>query len=263
MSKNLASTVGAALAKAPDSRSHRTNDTGLLRPTIEAYGELESAYDFFNEHLFVRLFGVRLPNVMLTMPKSRKYQGYFQHQSWNSSRGEHVRASEIALNPAFFLSLQEVSQTLVHEMVHLGQAEHPETFGEPSPRGYHNTLFAESMIAIGLMPSSTGMPGGRTTGVRMAEYVITNGPFARAYERFRRNGYEIRWSSSFIRNNTSGTGPTGQFYSPNAAQDREREQKRRSKTKYTCAACGLNAWAKPQARLACVTCSVLMREVES
>ena len=271
MSKNLARRVVGTPSKQPVSRLDRTNETGFLRPTIEAYGDLEGGYDFFNEFLFVRAFDVRLPNVMLTMPKHKRYQGYFQHRSWSSAAGKHVCASEIALNPEFFDSLQEVCQTLVHEMVHLAQAESPEVFGKPSPRAYHNRDFARSMIKVGLMPSSTGLPGGKMTGVGMREYVIAGGPFARAYEQFVRNGYEIRWSSSFVRDIPPGTNSTNSADAQSSAQDRERErerererdQKRRSKTKYSCAVCGLNAWAKPQVRLACVTCSTLMQEARS
>lgn len=265
MSKNLARRAVGAPSKQPVSRLDRSNETGFSRPTIEAYGDLEGGYDFFNEYLFVRKFDVRLPNVMLTMPKHKRYQGYFQHRSWGSAAGRHVCASEIVLNPEFFDSLQEVCQTLVHEMVHLAQAEFPEVFGKPSPRAYHNRDFARSMIKVGLMPSSTGLPGGKMTGVGMREYVIAGGPFARAYEQFVRNGYEIRWSSSFVRNipPDSASGPGNRGNAQGSAQDRERDQKRRSKTKYPCAACGLNAWAKPQVKLACVTCSTLMQEVRS
>ena len=248
--------IAPNVIKAAQLQLDRTKENKLLRPTIEAYGELESAFDFYNEFLFVRTFNVRLKNVMLTMPKHRRYQGYFQHKSWNSINNHHAYASEIALNPNFFNSPQEVCQTLVHEMVHLAQAEHPEIFGKPSPRNYHNKRFAQSMITIGLMPSSTGKPGGKMTGVGMSDYVIEDGQFAHAYEQFIKNGYEIRWSSSFVRNNTSNIDITN----PLSSQDAVHDQKRRSKTKYSCNTCGLNAWAKPQVQLACVTCSTLMQE---
>jgi len=249
LSKEMAAHVKSELS---DNTIDRTNDKEIVRPTIEAYEELERAFDFFNLHLFIQKFGVQLPHVMLTMPKSRRYQGYFQHDSWNTTRNECISASEIALNPQFFSSQVEVCQTLVHELVHLGQAEHPEIFGRPSPRGYHNKAFAKSMITIGLMPSTTGKPGGKTTGTSMSDYIIEGGPFASAYERFIRSGYEIRWSSMPLAN-------SGQSFDGDKIEE-EREQKKRSKTKYSCDVCHLNAWAKPQVKLAFVTCSRLMRE---
>ncbi len=244
----------------------RTNENKpkVLRPTIEAYNDLENAFDFFNEFLFVRLFDARLPNVVLTMPKSRHYQGYFQHRSWNSAKGEHESASEIALNPLFFDSEIEVLQTLTHEMVHLGQAEHPDIFGKPSPRGYHNKGFEKAMITLGLMPSSTGKPGGKTTGPTMSDYVIPGGPFELVFEQFKKMGHEIRWSSSFVRNTSeeSGSSDNASSSEGESPKDREREQKRRSKTKYTCVGCGLNIWAKSGVKVACVDCSTVMQEVK-
>jgi hypothetical protein len=36
----------------------------------------------------------------------------------------------------------------------------------PKRRNYHNKEWAAKMIALGLMPSSTGMVGGKITGAR-------------------------------------------------------------------------------------------------
>ncbi|MBM5564638.1 SprT-like domain-containing protein, partial [Klebsiella quasipneumoniae] len=77
---------------------------------------------------------------------------------------------EIAMNPAYFAVCppEEIMQTLVHEMAHLWQHH----FGKPGRRGYHNKEWAERMEEIGLMPSSTGKPGGAKTGDKMADYII-------------------------------------------------------------------------------------------
>jgi len=77
-------------------------------PTIEAYGDLQSAYIFYNQHIFVDVLGIELPNIMLTMPKSERYMGYFQKKSWSSSESENIRSHEIALNPDWFVSLKEI-----------------------------------------------------------------------------------------------------------------------------------------------------------
>lgn len=50
-------------------------------------------------------------------------------------------------------------------MTHLWQYH----FGKPGRRGYHNKEWANKMESIGLMPSSTGQPGGDKTGDKMAE----------------------------------------------------------------------------------------------
>ncbi len=259
MRKHVACLGGNVVSTSNNHLVDRTNDTKILRPTIEAYEALECAFDFFNIHIFKRSFDVVLPHVMLTMPKSRRYQGYFQQDNWQSDSARDLQASEIALNPRFFGSQCEVCQTLVHEMVHLGQTECPDIFGHPSPRGYHNKNFAKSMIAIGLMPSSTGKPGGKMTGIAMSDYVIHGGLFARSYERFVQSGYAIRWSSETLENKIDAEDGS----TTTDDTERERKLKQRSKTKYTCSVCGLNAWAKPQAKLACVNCTVVMQENQS
>ena len=242
----------------------RTNETEILRPTVEAYEALERAFDYFNVHLFVRTFGIELPHVMLTMPKHKRCMGYFQKNSWNRARDQRTCASEIALNPKFFASQIEVCQTLVHEMVHLAQAVYPKVFGSPSKRGYHNDMFAKTMITLGLMPSTTGKPGGKKTGVGMSDYVLDGGLFVCSYEQFVELGYEIRWSSMLVTSNGQASANDGQTPADNVNQDdREREQKKQSKTKFSCAVCGLNAWAKPQAKLGCVVCTTVMQKVSA
>jgi uncharacterized membrane protein len=43
-----------------------------------------------------------------------------------------------------------------------------------------------------------------------------------------------------------------------ATRDPKAATKRDSKTKFTCAVCGQNAWAKPDAEIACGPCNVMM-----
>ena len=43
-----------------------------------------------------------------------------------------------------------------------------------------------------------------------------------------------------------------------SVQDREREQKRNPKSKYTCVGCSLNIWTKPGVKVACVPCSTVI-----
>ncbi len=67
-------------------------------------------------------------------------------------------------------------QTLVHEQCHVWQ----NYYGKPSRRSYHNREWADKMIAIGLMPSTTGRPGGKQTGQHMNDYVLAGGAFQTA-----------------------------------------------------------------------------------
>ena len=84
-------------------------------------------------------------------------------------------------------------QTLVHEMVHLWQAH----FGKPGRGRYHNGQWADKMEAIGLMPSSTGKPGGQRTGDCMADYAIEGGRFLQACAALVTADFRISWYDRF------------------------------------------------------------------
>ncbi|MCC6877376.1 MAG: hypothetical protein IT378_23930 [Sandaracinaceae bacterium] len=138
---------------------------------------------------------------------------------------------------------RDVASTLVHEMVHAWQHEH----GTPSRTGYHNHEWAAKMEAIGLMPSSTGAPGGARVGQRMSHYVIEDGPFARAFERMRPAAW-FPWV----------------WFPWVCAEVPEDEALRRkrsvlSKTKYTCP-CGVNVWGKPGLHVVCAECDAMLVE---
>ena len=199
-------------------------------PTREAYKELERAYAFFNGKLFAN----RLPLCIITMHRHKGAYGYFWARTWADAEGKTI-TDEIALNPDHFrrLGSQEVLSTLVHEMCHLEQHH----FGDPSRAGYHNKEWARMMEAVGLIPSSTGKPGGKKTGQHMSHYIAEAGPFDRACRSLLAKGGALSWHALTGRN------------------ENLRRKKQASKTKYTCAACGLNAWAKPGAALICGKCN--------
>ena len=147
---------------------HNTSDPAS--PTAQAYGELQTAYDFFSRELFP----IPLPPCLITMQrKSKRTFGYYSPKRFATASGETT--DEIAINPRFFKeqTFIEIMSTLVHEMVHLWQHH----FGKPSRSCYHNRQWAGEMLRIGLRPSNTGKPGGRMTGQQMMEYVIPGGRF--------------------------------------------------------------------------------------
>jgi hypothetical protein len=157
-----------------------------MKPTHELYGSLEEAYLFFNQ----RLFDGDLPTVIFTVQRKKGVMGYFAPERWGNLSGR--KCHEIAINPSYIANscLIEVLQTLAHEMVHCWQ----HCFGSPSRGHYHNREWAKKMIDIGLMPSSTGLPGGAMTGQLMSDYIIENGRFFRAYEELKGlKGFELKW----------------------------------------------------------------------
>ncbi len=165
----------------------KNNNT--IDPTLAIYGAIQFAYDFFNK----KLFNSALPQGVITFHRQRKVMGYASFQRWKSPNGKRV--DEIAINPEYFddYPLIEIFQTICHEMTHLWQAH----FGNPGRRGYHNKQWAEKMKEIGLMPSSTGAPGGNETGEYMMDYVLLDGPFMKSCQELINDGFGFPWVDCF------------------------------------------------------------------
>jgi hypothetical protein len=142
----------------------------LPPPTLEQFAAYQRAWAYFNEALFDR----RLKPCLLNLSRHRGSEGFFAAKRWQ--KGDEM-IHEISLNPDLLRSPPHESLgTLVHEMVHQWQEDH----GTPSRANYHNTEWADKMEEIGLIPSSTGEPGGKRTGQSMSHYIDAEGCFARA-----------------------------------------------------------------------------------
>jgi predicted SprT family Zn-dependent metalloprotease len=201
-----------------------------VSPTITEgqYRTFQQAYDFFN----AELFGKQLPDVLVTLQRHAKAYGYFSPERF-VGRMEEEAAHELAMNPDHFGRTDElILSTLVHEMVHVWQ----QALGTPPRKSYHDRQWAAKMKEVGLYPSDTGKPGGKETGQKVSHYVIEGGPFAKAFAKLEATGFKLRWQSRVT------------------AGDPVRKKKAASKTKYTCPACGTNAWAKPDTALICGEC---------
>lgn len=158
-------------------------------PTIDAYSELNQAYDFFNE----KLFNGELPKCLLTFQRESRTMGYLARGRFVNRGGEQL--DELALNPSYFgiRSIAETLSTLVHEQCHKWQW----LYGKPSRPGYHNHDFAKKMESIGLMTSQTGLPGGKRVGQQMDHYIIKGGPFELACEQLLSTQFSLSWYDRF------------------------------------------------------------------
>lgn len=197
---------------------------GMETATQQAYGELQTAYNFFNE----KLFGGQLPHCLITLQRQNKTRGYFSPERFASVDMSIV--DEIAMNPMHFetRTVTEILSTLVHEMVHLWQAH----FGKPSRSAYHNAEWGDKMEQIGLMPSDTGKEGGKRTGQQMTHYIISQGGYAVAVAELLATGLKITW------------------------MDRANEKKKKAaaRTKYHCDMCNSNVWGKDGLTIMCMAC---------
>ena len=159
----------------------------ITDPTRTYANQLQDAYDFFNE----KLFGNKLPRALITFTRRKNVFGHFGTKRWAAD--ENTIADEIAMNPEYFRvrPIEDVLSTLVHEMTHQEQYH----FGNPSRSGYHNKEWGRLMREVGLIPSSTGEPGGKATGQKVSHYIDEGGPFDVSVRELVDTGYEITWAS--------------------------------------------------------------------
>jgi hypothetical protein len=227
--------------------------TKNFKPTIDAYSELQLAYDFFN----AQLFKGELPDCVMTYTRQPRTMGYFIAKQWKKGE-EDNRFDEIAMNPTYIATdgLQETLQTLVHEMVHLWQFH----FGENKPsRGYHNKEFATKMKEVGLQPFDISAPvkiddnGNKLykeTGYKVSDIAIDNSPFTAAVENFVSSGKAIKWADAYKQKitieNQNDTSPVG-----NGEESGDVKPSSLKKWKYSCPECGLNVWGKPDIKINC------------
>ncbi|HEY8097007.1 MAG TPA: SprT-like domain-containing protein [Methylobacter sp.] len=235
----------------------------MSKPTAETYAELQQAYDMFN----ARLFDSELPECLITLQREKKAYGYFSAERFGNRAGE--KTDEIALNPCYFavVPLLEIMQTIVHEMAHLWQYHH----GNPGRTRYHNTEWANKMEKIGLMPSSTGQPGGKRTGDAMADYPIGGGLFLSACRELLTSDFKISWYDRFASANAVKAGqnsfalsidldmPGGVTIASEdgiemaSATTLSAAENKSNRSKYTCR-CDINVWGKPGLNLSCGDC---------
>jgi predicted SprT family Zn-dependent metalloprotease len=208
--------------------------TPKATPTRAQFQAYEQMFAYFN----ARLFAGELPPVLLNFSRHVRSYGFFAPERWE--RGQAVR-HEISLNPSTLKSRAaiDVASTLVHEMVHLWQHEK----GTPSRAGYHNQEWAAKMDAVGLVPSSTGEPGGARTGQQMTHYIDKAGAFAEAFRAMPRE-YGLPWTCE-------------------EPDDRAAKKKRaaKNKVKYSCPSCDANVWGRPDLAISCDDCGERFEEV--
>lgn len=210
--------------------------------TLELFGALQNAYNYFREHLF----NSSLSKVVLTLNRTVYSWGYYRPLGWLNESCENL--PEININPnGLYREPADVMSTLVHEMVHHQQYQ----YGKPGRGKYHNTEFARLMLTIGLVCSATGQPGGKQTGDRMTHYIDENGLFVQVFSKMPKEfllpfkPYQDRTEQGL----PNKTGGITKAVDP-------------SKTKFTCIGCGSAAWGKPSLHMLCTDCNMPFIQIE-
>ena len=236
------------------------------REHVRDYITLSDCYDRLN----AALFGGGLGGCVLTFEDKGQHFGYYKPDGFVARDGA-ARKDEICLNPRHFLTNSgdlELLQTLAHEMCHQWQQH----FGTPSRSNYHNREWAMKMHSVGLVPSSTGKPGGRETGQSMADYPQEGGIFLEAagailkdrelITYYKREAFRLRASQSVSLDETpDAENPETLLQAVATFTVSEggggvipAKPKPPSKLKYSCPDCHANAWGKPGLDLICGAC---------
>jgi hypothetical protein len=195
----------------------------MRRPTKTQFAAYQKMFDYFNHTLFKNI----LPECMLSFSRQRSSSHtLFTSEQWHEKFGSAM--PEISLNLKQLSEDEpiEVMATLVREMVHLWQ----ERYGHPSQKGYYNREWAEKMTEIGLIPSATGLPGGKPTGQTIRHYIENNGRFEQAFRKIP---------------------DTCLLPFRPTAIDGEKVKGNKEKVMYRCVGCGAKVWGKGGLELMC------------
>ncbi len=161
-----------------------------ITPTLSAYTRFQVAFDYYNR----RLFDSKVPQCLITLDASGKTFGYFSKSRFVDLKGRKL--DKIALNSAYFAvtPIEDILSTLVHEMVHCYIEHH----GDPGRRGYHNKEWGAYMESIGLMPTATGLPGGKKTGEKVSHFIVKGGGFDVATKQLLHEFDGIDWYDRYV-----------------------------------------------------------------
>lgn len=213
--------------------------------TKEQFQTIEALYNYYNKQLFKG----ELNDCLLNMSRKNGAMGFFAPNRWTNKEG--VKIHEISINPdTFNIDDEELHRTIVHEMCHLWQ----EDLGTPSRRFYHNKEWAEKMISIGLMPSSTGQEGGKITGQTMSDYTIAEGLFKKKFDAIVSEEKKNLILPYFpIKQKLEIIISEGEEESEGETEAEPKESKAGKKIRYMCS-CENRIWGKPDLIVICGDC---------
>jgi len=231
----------------PIVRNNKSYDeTRYIRPSIESTAEILFAADKINAHCFKG----RIPEFIVSYIQKKNVPSHFQPNRFQRADGDLVHGLAFNSTLQGIRNQKDSLTTIGYELTRLARYE----FGPINQRGgrgsngYHDKPWAMLAESIGLQPSDTGLPNGKITGSKMSYYLIEGGPLEIAIQELLDIGFRINWHDRLTFQNI---GATDNF-------EEEIPAPKKDRIKFTCKNCGLNAWAKPSARLKCESCDLLM-----
>jgi hypothetical protein len=212
----------------------RSKHYNKQRPTDE-HITLRVAFDFLNTEL---LDGM-LEDVHIMQQRKSHSGGHFAPDRWSYRVGDNIHpVHEISLNPDGFHDRSDewIISILLHEMVH--EWQHLFSAKRRKKYSYHDREWADKMESLGLMPSNSGMVGGKRTGVQMSHFIIDNGPYQKAFAKLASTGWQLNLESNVY---------------PGAVKRPDD-----SHTKFVCPACGWIIRGKPDTEVTHNPCGCTM-----
>lgn len=205
----------------------------FVAPTVEIAQSYQGAYDYFNEKLFLPIFGELLPHVVLNL--SRKGRGntaaFFHAGQWKAAADGTILA-EISICPHHTgVPIKDLFSSLVHEMAHFRDA----LDGTACKNGYHGRAWFKIMKKLGLP--------GRALSKSMisVDHDIEPG-----------GAYELAFHAMPKNLKMPFTGSPRQRKVNNTLQG--------VRMKYECPSCGLNVRGKSGLSLRCDTCDEVLHD---
>lgn len=233
-----------ATAQSPQFDAHHNS---IYAPTAAVYASIEAGLEFLNR----RLFGGALRKCVVTLDHRRNRAGYFCPGCFGDHEGNVVH--EVSLNANYFpfRPLEETVSTMAHELTHQWREDYGPVNrkGSKGKRGYHDRVWGQKALSIGLLPTHNGRPGGRQIGYRMSHLIIPGGPFDLVAKELIASGYTIDWFGR-------------RYLASGLEAPKPASVSSGKRTRFTCPACNLNAWSRPSAQLRCESCSATMHRSE-
>ncbi|OAS07699.1 hypothetical protein AYO08_10205 [Pseudomonas putida] len=200
------------------------------KPPSHPLQQLHHAYQAINE----RFFSGSLPGCEIRFSTRQGSEGHYRPGALPS--GELCPAlDQIAVGA--HLSSSKMIESLAHQACH----QYRQHSGQPPRRAYHDQVWAEKMVEIGLQPSSTGLPGGQVIGQKVSHYLLEGGGLSLLIRELHDQGLNI--------NLARAAGPAG-------AGRRSAQKKVWARTKYTCAGCNKSVLGGDQFNLVCGDCQL-------
>lgn len=265
-----------------------------IKPALVAYQELQDAYDFFN----TRLFDNELPDMLITLQRGKNTFGYFARERFTGKSKLSEIAMNPSYFGA--RSLCDTLSTLVHEMCHAWRFHcvdkpcrggyHDKLWGQkmeavglmPSHTGRAGGKKTGQKVSHYIIPDglfqdavyellksgyeiswydsygSHDFVETRTDYTILSKWIANSGDDEKLVERLTSTVCKTNPLSKIdASNRTESAALASAIASVMVAPAAKGKSNR---CKYTCTSCGLNAWAKPDVRIGCADCGILLME---